>query len=418
MGISVSPSTSSRTAGGPQSEMRVLMVTQAFSPFFESGGPAAKVTAIAVRLSARGHAVTVLTADLGLEKHEILTEFCPWGRKAVQSGVETIFLRTRTRYRWLTLNPSAAGFCQDSVASFQVVHIFGLYDFLGPVAAHFSFRKHIPYIVEPMGMFRPIVRNILIKRMYHGLLGRKLIKHAARLIATSMQEREELFEGGVPEHNIVVRRNGIELPQSLPERGIFRRKLRISEETKLILFLGRLVSKKSPDMLLQAYAHWRSRKTKGVPSSILVLAGPSEDEGYFTRLQRMSRRLGIESQVLFPGALYGEEKWAAYQDADVFVLPSQNENFGNTVAEAMAAGTPVIVTDRCGIASLVGERAGVVIPYQLEALKNALHRLLDSSELLEQCRGGCTETARNLSWDKPIAELETLYTSVVPGAAT
>ena len=64
---------------------------------------------------------------------------------------------------------------------------------------------------------------------------------------------------------------------------------------------------------------------------------------------------------MFTGPLYGDAKWAAYRDADLFVLPSQNENFGNTAAEAVACGTPVLVTDRCGIAPIVDRRAGVVV---------------------------------------------------------
>jgi len=60
------------------------------------------------------------------------------------------------------------------------------------------------------------------------------------------------------------------------------------------------------------------------------------------RLMEMAREYGIASKVHFAGALFGQEKWAAYRDANVFVLPSQNENFGNTAAEAAAAGTPVV----------------------------------------------------------------------------
>ena len=72
------------------------------------------------------------------------------------------------------------------------------------------------------------------------------------------------------------------------------------------------------------------------------------------------------------GPVFGAAKWAAYRDADVFVLPSQNENFGNTAAEAVAAGTPVIVTEQCGIAPLLANEAGLVVPRLPRACSGAM----------------------------------------------
>src|SRR6185312_17084828 len=95
--------------------------------------------------------------------------------------------------------------------------------------------------------------------------------------------------------------------------------------------------------------------------------GPDEG-GMKARLMEMARECGIASRVHFAGALFEQEKWAAYRDATVFVLPSQNENFGNTAAEAMACGTPVIVTDQCGIAPIVDGRAGLVVPHDSRAI--------------------------------------------------
>jgi glycosyltransferase involved in cell wall biosynthesis len=89
------------------------------------------------------------------------------------------------------------------------------------------------------------------------------------------------------------------------------------------------------------------------------------------------------------------------------VLPSQNENFGNTAAESAACGTPVIVTDRCGVASFVGN-AGLVVPHDRRAIEEALGQLLGDSALHRRCQGGCAEMARSLSWDAPLSENEQL----------
>ena len=95
------------------------------------------------------------------------------------------------------------------------------------------------------------------------------------------------------------------------------------------------------------------------------------------------------------------------------MLPSQNENFGNTAAESAACGTPVIVTDQCGIAPWIDGRAGVVVPCDVDAIQNALASLLSNPRLRDQFQEGCAGVTRELSWDEPVAQLESLYRQCV-----
>jgi glycosyltransferase involved in cell wall biosynthesis len=124
------------------------------------------------------------------------------------------------------------------------------------------------------------------------------------------------------------------------------------------------------------------------------------------------KRLGLSESVVFTGAVYGDAKWSALVDADIFVLPSQNENFGNAAAEAIACGTPVVVTDRCGIAPVVEGRAGIVISHECEALVRALDQLSDPG-LRTRMKLGCKELARGLGWEQPLAETEALYAQLL-----
>jgi glycosyltransferase involved in cell wall biosynthesis len=248
--------------------------------------------------------------------------------------------------------------------------------------------------------------------MFHVFLGRDFVRGARYLIATSERERQELL-GDVESSRVVIRRNGIDLPEKPLTRGHFRRRWGIPNDTKLILFLGRLVSKKSPDLLLKAFAQWR-QNAPGEQDAVLVMAGPEEGDGFLPRLKAMADQFKLKERVLFVGPLYDDDKWSAYRDADLFVLPSQNENFGNTAAEAAACGTPVIVTDRCGIAPFVGD-AGLIISHDLGELQNALGRLLEDPSLRQRCRAGREDFVGKLSWDGPIDELETLYNLCVSG---
>jgi glycosyltransferase involved in cell wall biosynthesis len=396
--------------------VRILKVVQAYYPFQEYGGPVVKVRALARGLVQQGHQVTVLTADLGLAKRDGLEkdfERCEWGWRAEQEGVEAIYLSTLGHYRALTINPRVIGFCRASLVGFDLVHFYGLYDLLGPAASSSCRHQGIPYVIEPMGMFRPIVRNIWLKRMYHRVLGKSFVDGARFLIATSDRERRELVDGSIPVSRIVVRRNGVSVPETLPERGEFRRQWGIRPDAKVVLFLGRLVPKKSPDLLIESFARWRGKAGCGV-DSVLILAGPEEADGFVPRLKKMTDRLGLTGYVRFVGPLYDEAKWQAYRDSDVFILPSQSENFGNTAAESAACGTPVIVTDRCGIASFVGS-AGLVISHDCEHLELALGQLLGVSDLRERYKEGCAEMARALSWVGPISESEKLYAQCLAG---
>ncbi|HYL61427.1 MAG TPA: glycosyltransferase [Candidatus Methylomirabilis sp.] len=394
--------------------MRILNVTQSYGPFFEFGGPPVKVGALARGLAARGHEVTVLTADWGFEKRIKASdatgaERSPFGWRTVKDAVTTIYLPTRFRYRALSWNPAVRKFCRTQLQNFEIAHIFGLYDFLGPAVATECEKRNIPYVLEPIGMFVPIVRSLWLKRLYHRVYGKRLFNKASRIIATSEQESQELAGGGVTRGKIVLRRNGVERPESWPARGSFRQKLGIAEDEKLVLFLGRLSEKKSPDLLLRAFASLAKESSMG--RLRLIFAGPGEEE-MRGRLEQMAVELGVKRSVEFTGGIFGEEKWAAYRDADVFVLPSQNENFGNTAAEAAAAGTPVVVTEQCGIAPLLANVAGIVAPHEAGALAEAIRWVLSDSTLRERLVAGGREVVSRLGWELPIREMEILYSQL------
>jgi glycosyltransferase involved in cell wall biosynthesis len=396
--------------------MRILNVTQTYAPFLEFGGPPVKVRALSEALTRRGHEVTVLTADWGLE-----TRFpadvgptgatrSPFGWRLERDGVRAIYLPTWFHYRALSWNPAARRFARARLRNFDVVHIFGLYDFLGPAVADECRRRKLPYVVEPIGMFLPIVRSFWLKRVYHSVFGGKMFREARLLVATSQQEAEELGSAGIPREKIFLRRNGVATPETLPERGKFRADHGISQDTKLVLFLGRLSAKKSPELLLEAFSMLPA--SPAASRVQLAFAGPDES-GMLARLSQMAERLGVASRVLFCGPLFDRAKWEAYRDADVFVLPSQNENFGNTAAEAAAVGTPVVVTEGCGIAPLLTGVAGLVVPHKAEAIAQAIERLLTEPGLRAQFAAGSKQATLRLGWEEPAQEMEALYRQLV-----
>jgi glycosyltransferase involved in cell wall biosynthesis len=390
--------------------MRILNVTQSYAPFFEFGGPPEKVRALSEGLAQLGHEVTVLTADWGLERRlaelpgEPPAENSPFGKKREVRGIRAIYLANWFRYHAVSWNPALPRYLRTRLQAFDVIHIFGLYDLLGPRTAEAAKKLKIPYVVEPIGMFLPIVRNLFLKRAYHLLYGKRLLRNAATIIATAEQEKAELIAGGIPADKIVLRRNGVSVPPSLPAHGAFRASLSLPPDARLILFLGRLSQKKSPDLLLQAFAQLPASS----PPVHLAFVGPDES-GMLGRLQTMAVQLNVAARVHFSGPLSGDSKWSAYRDADIFVLPSQNENFGNTAAESVAAGTPVIITDRCGIAPLLDGVAGIAVQHSVTSLAHAMAKLLNDKNLYSQLKNGCATVVQRLDWGLPIREMDSLY---------
>ena len=377
--------------------MRILKVYQTHALHGRSA-PTSKIGCIAKYLRMRDHEVAILTIDYQRR----------WGTSSERKNdFETIFLGNLLRFHNLTLSPGVFPFCRGRLRSFDLVHIYGLYDLLGPVVARYCRKWGIPYILEMLGMYRPRVRGILKKMLYSRLLGQSLVGGSSRVIATSERERLELLQGGLPSRKVVLRRDGLDLPlfEHLPSRGAFRAAWGIEDEP-LILFMGRLSFVKGLDLLLRAFSKMEGKAK-------LVLAGPDDRDGCLGMIQRLKGELDIGDRVILPGPLYENRKLEAFVDADAFVLPSLYESFGIVAAEAVACGLPVVLTDRCGIASLIRDRAGLEVPYDEDALRDALERILSDTFLRERLREGCSRVALELSWEEPVRQMEELYESVL-----
>ena len=315
-----------------------------------------------------------------------------------------IYLRTRGHYRNLTVNPGVLRFCRRRLKEFDIVHIYGLYDTLGPAVGRYCRKFRVPYFVEPLGMTRPIDRGFLLKRIWRRW-ARNYLGQASKWIATSELEREDLRAARVPSEKVLLRFNGIDREgyKNLPSFGAFRKSVGLANDERLILFLGRLIPRKGADLLIEALPQIGGDKVK------LVIAGPEGENGYLTFLRDKARALGIAHRVLFPGPLYDDSLKEAFVDATVFALPSRYENFGNAAAEAIACGTPVVVSDRCGIAPLVDHRAGLVTSYDSEAVGQALKELLDNPILYQRLKAGCAQVVEEISWDGLVRSLQDSY---------
>lgn len=377
--------------------MRILQVTPVYYPELHFGGPPQKIHALSRGLAARGHHVQVVTLAQSQRSanHQAVVEgipvqYLPWvGRKAWQSPLD-----------WRPL--------VEAVRWAQVVHGYGLYNLLCPLAAWHAQREGKPFLLEPQGMAVARAGNLPLKRLYHRSFTTYLLRRAASVIATSPAEADDLA-GDVPPSQLIVRRNGIDLDQfrTLPPRDRFRSQYGITDGAPLALFVGRISPIKNLEMLVRAFGQ------AGIANARLVLVGPMLEPDYAAHLQSVCSELALGDSVLFTGPLYGDEKLAALAAADLFVLPSLFESFGNAAAEAVAAGLPVLLTDTCGIAHQVHGRAGLSAPVDQAPIASALRALLTDASQRALVTGRRNDVLAELSWSEPLDQMERVYLDVI-----
>lgn len=376
--------------------MRILQVTGVYYPELQFGGPPQKIHALSRGLAERGHDVRVVTLDSRQRtaNHQTVIEDIPvqylaWaGRRAWQVPLS-----------WRVLD--------EAVRRAEVVHCYGLYNLLCPLAARLAQQQGKPFLLEPQGMAVARTGNLPLKRLYHRSFTAYLLRRAAGVIATSPAEAADLTEA-TPSDRLIVRRNGINLDQfhTLPSREEFRSHYGITAGAPLALFIGRISPIKNLEMLVRAFAQ------TGVPGARLALVGPMLEPDYAAHLRAVCSELALGETVLFTGPLYGDHKLAALAAADLFVLPSLFESFGNAAAEAVAAGLPVLLTDTCGIAHQIHGRAGLSVTVDQAALASALSILLADANRRLLVTSRHSEVLAELTWKKPLDQMERLYFDV------
>jgi glycosyltransferase involved in cell wall biosynthesis len=405
-------------------KMKVLQVISSFPPAYSYGGPLNMAYRVSKELVKRGHEVSVFTTDVFDGNSRLTFQDNPmW-----MDGIQVYHFRNVSNYfahKNLTFAPRIAFALSKYIECFDVVHIREYFSYQAALAHHYAVKRGVPYVLQAHGSLprinaqhshrRIMQSNNRLKKIFDIFVGHSLINDASAIIATSRIESNQFQDvfADFPIDRVVHLPNCVDLEdyEGLPEKGRFRRKYDIDERAKIVLFLSRIHERKGADLLLASFS--RLKRMVDFPVT-LVVAGP--DEGYLQNLKSLAKRLGIKNDVLFPGLLQGREKLEAYVDADVFVLPAKDryESFGNVVLEALACGTPVIVTNNCGVSEWIGQDVGYVINYDEKALSDALNEVLRDGDLGKTLGNIGNELIKNeFDWHKGILRLEELYEAVI-----
>ena len=352
--------------------MKILRVIASVDP--ATGGPVAGMRAITPVLAKLGHETDFLTVDDPFAGY-----LQSWvGQTFAMGPAPTSYAYARRVRPWLEKN----------ISRYDAVIVHGLWQYLGlAVRSVTRARGGPPYFVIPHGMLDPSVRSTYpikhIKKWLYWQVAERRILRDARAVLFTCQEERRLARKTFPFYrsNERVIAYGAARPEGSPDAwaAAWRARSPSSSTHRYFLFLGRIHSKKGIELLLRGYAkitRTYAVSHGGTPPD-LVIAGPCVDDRYLATLKTLAQAEGIGASVHWPGMLTGDAKWGALAAAEAFVLPSYQENFGIAVVEALACGTPVLISNRVNIwHELDADNVALVEPPTQEGITRLLERWL------------------------------------------
>ena len=348
--------------------MRIAHVISYYRPALEWGGPVRSVAMLAQATARAGAEIEVLTTNA---RGDAALPQEPPGTREV-SGVPVTYCQARGPRRFF-FSAELARELRRRLPRLDLVHIHGIWTYPALAAARVCERHGVPYVLSPRGSLDPwaLRQKGWKKRGYMLLLERRTLRRAALLHFTSEDEHTTAPEEFRAQPHTVVP-NCLDVDALL---GLGREDA--APTVPEILILGRIHKMKGFDLLVPAL---RRLAERGRPVRLAV-AG-NDEGGYRKQVEELVREHRLEDRVRFLGEVEGEAKRDAFRRASLLVAPSHRENFGNAIAEAMAAGLAVVVSDRVGIAADIAEHgAGLVVPTDAAALADAIDRVLGDAPL-------------------------------------
>lgn len=391
--------------------MRVLHVIPSISPL--RGGPSRAVIDMVAALRLQGVDAAILTTnDHGPGLHpELVT-----GRWQWHQGVPVLaFARWSppvAALREFAISPGLSLWLAGHLKRYDLLHVHALFSYPSTSAMVQARWASVPYILRSIGQLSPwsLAQSRGRKRLLLRLIERRNLQQAAALHFTSVAEREEAAALGLTSPGLVLPL-GVRGPDSPAQRGAVPNAL----APVRFLFLSRLHPKKQLENLLEGLALLQRRRPEA--NWELAIAGDGEPR-YVAGLQEQARQLGIGGRCHWLGFVQGEAKWRALEAADWYVLPSAAENFGIAAVEALATGTPVILSREVAVAADVARTgAGLVSASDPDALALTLARALERPSLAMQT-SAINLAAMDFSWSTIALQLRDAYRQVLTSSAS
>jgi glycosyltransferase involved in cell wall biosynthesis len=315
--------------------MRVVHVIGSIAARF--GGPSKALKGLALAQLRGGQDVRIITDDAQE----------PVGTSAAADTGDVQVTNLPAAGRLAQWGLGACNRLGDALRGADILHLHGVWEPVICEAAAAGMAAGVPFVVRPCGMLDAwaLRRKRFKKWVYLTVRLRRVLAKAAAIHCMTDMEASSTRASGVPVEKMIIEPNGLAMEEfaELPKRGEFRESHGIGTRP-MVTFLGRIHPGKGVEYLLRALPH------VATPDLVVVIVGPT-DSAFAGAMMEEAKALASRARIVFTGMLQGPARIAPLVDADVFALPSEHENFGVAIAEALASGCPVVVSNHVGIAS-------------------------------------------------------------------
>ena len=348
--------------------MKVLHVTASMSPHW--GGPVSVVQGLTTALTKNGiHCEIVTTKGLRVGNSETPIP-----------NVKTHYFQTEQISRlWTAYSRKLARFLESRADRFDLVHVHELWHYPGYAAFQAAQKHGVPFVITIHGELNAwdLKHKGFRKWLYRQALLNRILHMADALHVLTQSESTRVSELGYS-CPVFVAPNGINpdiLHSPIDTNGFLARYPELAGK-RVLLFLGRLHKKKGLDILARSFA----KIVSNFKYTMLLVVGP-DDDGTRNRMETILKKADVSGQVVFTGMLTGNDKLAALNHADMFVLSSYSEGFTMATLEAMAAGLPVVISEQCNFPEVAEQEAGFVVPPKEKSVTDAISELLSNESL-------------------------------------
>ncbi len=350
--------------------MRILQIVPSISLVY--GGPSQMVLGLSAALAKEGVEVLILTTDSNGDTGQAPLDV-PLDRPIEQDGYQIRYFRC-SPFRRYKFSLDLLKWLSRYASDYDLAHIHALFSPVSSFAARVARSQNLPYILRPLGTLDPadLRKKRQLKQIYATLLEKPNIAGAAAIHFTSTLEAKVSERFGVNTRDLVI---PLGVTRDL-RTEVLTTNLARKSAVPQILFMSRIDPKKGLDLLIPALENILA---EGINFQFILAGSNPQDPDYEREIKAQIDNSSLKSHTKITGFVTGDRKTELLQSADLFVLPSYYENFGIAVAEAMAAGKPVVISDQVYIwEDVKNAEAGWVCSLTVESLTENLRLALQN----------------------------------------
>ena len=316
-------------------------------------------------------------------------------------------------FKKISYSLSLKKYLNDNNNSETIFHVHNLWNYIPYIAYKVAYKRDVKLVFSVRGSLYPwsLSQSKIIKKIAWAFFQKRALNSASCIHVTHISELKAVRNIGITTP-IAVIPNGVSLKEFnyKKEKITAKKDLRLNIQKKYILFISRIHPKKGLDLLIKS---WTNLNIK-YPDWDLLIVGPNDDIGYLNYIKKLITDGGIKNKVHFAGMLSGEDRINSFYASSLFVLPSHTENFGIVIAEALAAGLPVITTTETPWEEIKEKNAGWWVKNKQSFIQKAMDEALSlkETELTKLTENGLN-LVQSYDWQIQADKMNNLYSWVL-----